>query len=258
MADDTGLAEGFYRHVLEELNTAGVPFLVGGTYALSHYVGYERPTKDIDLFVEPDVAPLVLQHFKACGFQTEMAFPHWLGKIRCGAHFADVIFSSGNGVARVDRRWFAHARSHVVFGVPTLLSPAEEMLWSKAFVQERERYDGGDVIHLLYHQGPEMDWGRLLERFGPHWRLLFSFIVLFGFVYPGARDRIPSSVVDDLMARFVIEEPDRAYQACNGPLLSREQYLPDLDRGMLDPRLAPLGRMTAEELERWTSAIGRE
>ena len=56
------------------------------------------------------------------------------------------------------------------------LSPPEEMIWSKAFVQERERYDGADVIHLLRELGPTLDWPRLLMRFGDRWRVLLSFI----------------------------------------------------------------------------------
>ena len=33
--------------------------------------------------------------------------------------------------------------------MPGPLIPAEEMIWSKAFIMERERYDGADVAHIL-------------------------------------------------------------------------------------------------------------
>ena len=66
----------------------------------------------------------------------------------------DVIFNSGNGVARVDDLWFDHAPRTNVLGVIVRLSPAEEMIWSKAFIQERERFDGADVLHLLREVGP--------------------------------------------------------------------------------------------------------
>jgi hypothetical protein len=43
---------------------------------------------------------------------------------------------------------------------------------------------------------------------------------------------------------------------CQGTLLSRQQYLHDLDElGMKDARLLPEGNMTAEEIERWTAGI---
>lgn len=36
-----------------------------------------------------------------------------------------------------------------VLGIPVQLCPPEEMLWSKSYVMERERYDGAEVMHLL-------------------------------------------------------------------------------------------------------------
>jgi hypothetical protein len=52
---------------------------------------------------------------------------------------------------------------------------------------------------------------------------------------------------------------DPTTKICNGTLMSREQYLADVKaRGFVDPRLAPLGQMTREQLDAWTAAIGRE
>ena len=51
------------------------------------------------------------------------------------------------GVAKVDDLWFDHAPRTNVLGLIVRLTPAEEMIWSKAFIQERERYDGADVAH---------------------------------------------------------------------------------------------------------------
>jgi len=52
------------------------------------------------------------------GCETDLPFPHWLGKARCGEDFVDVIFSSGNGVAAVDDEWFQHSVEEEVFGRP--------------------------------------------------------------------------------------------------------------------------------------------
>ena len=92
------------------------------------------------------------------GFATELTFPHWLGKAYAGDRFIDLIFSAGNGVAAVDDLWFAHAPPGEVLGVPVRLCPPEEMIWSKAFIMERERYDGADVAHLILACGRELDW----------------------------------------------------------------------------------------------------
>ena len=76
--------------------------LIGGAFAFSHYAHVPRDTKDIDIFVKPEDMPRVLEGFRGLGYETKVPFPHWLGKIHKGEHFMDVIFSSGNGLARVD------------------------------------------------------------------------------------------------------------------------------------------------------------
>ncbi len=68
--------------------------------------------------------------------------------------------------------------------VEVLLAPPEEMIWSKSFVLERERYDGADVNHLLHACGESLDWERLLHRFDRYWEVLFSHLLLFQFAYP--------------------------------------------------------------------------
>jgi hypothetical protein len=248
--------EEFYVEALTVLSTSGIPFLVGGAYGLARYLGVDRETKDLDIFICPGDIHRTLGLFRALGYRVDLTFPHWLGKVYYGSAFIDLIFSSGNSIAQVDGAWFTHARDDEVLGVQVKICPPEEMLWSKAFVQERERFDGADVMHLLLHFGEALDWTRLLERFGPHWRVLLGHIVSFGFVYPDQRHRIPIWVTDELTKRFAGERSDDASQVCNGTLLSREQYLYDIRAGgYQDARVGPTGRMTPEELEIWTAAI---
>jgi len=252
-------ARDFYVDAMDRIERAGIDILVGGAFAFARYTGIERDTKDFDLFIHPrDLRP-ALTLFADTGYQTELKFPHWLGKVHCGEYFIDLIYSSGNGVATVDDLWFEHAVDAEVLGRAARLMPAEEMIWSKAYVHERERYDGADVMHLLRQLGPALDWRRLVARFGEHWRVLLSFIVQFGFVYPEQRDRIPSPVLEDLLNRLSAERTEPRSRVCNGTLLSREQYLVDVERfGYRDARVEPLGRMTAEELEVWTAAINEK
>ena len=109
---------------------------------------------------------LALSAFDDAGYHVDVPFPHWLGKVHRHDQYIDVVFSSGNGIVSVDDRWFTHAIPGEVLGIPVALCPAEELLWSSAFVQERERYDGAAVLHLLHAQALIFDWTRLLERFG--------------------------------------------------------------------------------------------
>jgi putative nucleotidyltransferase-like protein len=251
-------AADFYIDALRKLQDTGIPFLVGGAFAFSHYAHIPRDTKDVDIFVKPDDCPRVLETFEQLGYQTEVPFPHWLGKIHRGEHFIDIIFSSGNGIARVDDLWFEHAPKTNVLGVIVRLSPAEEMIWSKAFIQERERFDGADVLHLLRETGPSLDWPRLLMRFGDYWRVLFSHIILFGFVYPDKRQNVPAWVMEELTRRLSVSRPNLQSDVCYGTLLSREQFQHDIERWKYrDGREAPDGPMTREQIEIWTNAIGR-
>jgi hypothetical protein len=255
-ADDR--AADFYNDALRRLQDTGIPFLLGGAFAFSHYSGVPRNTKDIDVFVRPEDYPRVLEAFERLGYETEVPFPHWLGKIRGGQFFMDVIFSSGNGVARVDDLWFDHAVCTELLGLHVRLTPAEEMIWSKAFIQERERFDGADVMHLLRAKAPSLDWARLLMRFGEHWRILLSHLILFEFVYPDKRQDVPAWVTVELVRRLHASQPDPRSDVCYGTLLSREQYLHDLDGwNYRDGRERPAGAMTREEIDIWTAAVDK-
>lgn len=255
-------AETFYRSAMQTMQNAGVPFLVGGAFAFGCYTGIERDTKDIDFFLRRSDLDTALAAFEAAGCRTEVPYPHWLAKAHCGDHFVDLIFRSGNGLTPVDDDWFAHATSGEVCGLPVGVMPLEELICSKAFVQERERYDGADVAHLVRACADTINWSRLLARIGANWRVLLAHLVLFGFVYPGERALVPAWVMAELTARLHTEiatSPALADRGrCCGTLLSREQYLFDIEqRGYRDGRLQPDGPMSAEEIAIWTDAIGK-
>ena len=256
--DSDDLSQAFYVRVMMRLREAGVPFLVGGAFALARFTGIERNTKDFDVFVRREDIERTLAALSDDTCTTELAFPHWLGKATCGDDFVDIIFSSGNAVAHVDDEWFEHAPEEMVLGLSAKLSPAEEMIWSKAFIMERERYDGADVMHLILRCGEKLDWARLLRRFGDHWRVLFAHLVMFNFIYPGEHTKIPMWVMEHLTARLQRETraPPPNQHICRGPLLSRAQYLIDIQLwGHKDARLGPQGFMSDDEVKLWTQAI---
>jgi hypothetical protein len=249
----------FYRETLRALNGAGIPFLVGGAFAHACHTGIRRWTKDLDLFIRRGDCERIAQLMQQHGRRTEMSFPHWLAKVHHGPEFIDLIFNSGNGLMPVDERWFRGNRRAEILGVPVLVANVEDSLLSKAFIMERERYDGGDIAHLLQANAERLDWSSLLERFGPHWRVLLAHLTLFGYIYPRERQRIPGWVLDQLMARLAEEMREPAAlneNVCAGTLLSREQYLHDVEQlGYVDGRLTPASTMTAEDVAAWTEAI---
>ena len=252
--DEPGLA--FYRDALRILEDSKLPYLVGGAYASHSYTGIYRNTRDFDVFVKPEDSREVLDVFHRAGYRTELTFHHWIGKIHHRGYYVDVIFSSGNGICDVDEAWFTHATRADILGHSVLLCPVEEMIWSKAFIMEQERFDGADILHLIHANAERMDWDRLIQRFGPRSRVLLVHLIMFGFVYPGERERIPARVMAGLIER--LDEGASQDRLCQGTLISRSQYLPDLEWGYRDVRLPPYGKMTPEEVEVWTDAASEE
>jgi hypothetical protein len=135
-------------------------------------------------------------------------------------------------------------------------------MWSKAFVIDRDRNDTADVAHLLWARADQMDWQRLLRRFGPNWRLLLAHFVLFGFVYPSEAEPIPRAVLSELVDRLVREQAGEstAQEQVGSPLgrgtlLSWRQYLVDVNEwSYRDGPLPPSGALTPAQIARWIAA----
>ncbi|MBP7146886.1 MAG: nucleotidyltransferase [Acidobacteria bacterium] len=227
-----------YRSALTSLREAGVPFLVQGAWAVSSYTGLTRYTKDIDVAVRPEHVDATCRALEAAGFTIQHCATHWLSKALAGDEFVDIIYGFGNGLACVDDEWFAHARDEEVLGIAVQIAPAEEILWSKAFIMERERFDGADVAHLIHDTDGRLDWQRLLRRFGPHWRVLLAHLVLFGYVYPGRADLVPTWVMNELLDRLQrrLQAPDAGNRLCRGTLVSRQFEVDVNSRGYEDAR----------------------
>lgn len=251
----------FYRDLVRLLVEENLPFLIGGTFALQRYTGITRKTKDLDFFIRRGDFPLFEATLRRHEMHVELTFPHWLGKVFRGDDFVDLAFRSANGEGEVDDLWFEHAVDEQLWGIPVKLCPPEETIWSKAFVMERERFDGADIVHIIHSLADSLDWDRILWRFGDKWRVLLAHLICYGFVYPGKRHMIPPRVMGELLRRLQTElaaggapgEP-----LCQGTLISREQYLVDVDRwGYVDARLEPRGKLTARDIEHWTAAIDK-
>jgi hypothetical protein len=214
---------------LRAFAASDVPVLVAGAYAFFEYTGIFRDTKDLDLFLRERDLEDAFRVLEGAGFRTEVEDASWIGKGYRGEWFVDLIFSSGNGVAVVDDLWFEHARPGRVMGVDVLLAPPEEIIWSKGFVLERERYDGADVNHLIRAMGEELDWDRVLFRFERYWEVLLSHLALYRFAYPGERSKVPDRVMEALLGRAAEElGTDHPRALCRGNLISRVQYRHDL------------------------------
>src|SRR5262249_8330906 len=110
-----------YRAILWELREAGIPHLVGGTYAMEHHAGLVRDTKDIDVFVRRADWSRITDALALVGVTCELVFSHWLGKAHSGDRFVDLIFAGGNGFVEVDDEWLAHGVPSIVLDIPVHL-----------------------------------------------------------------------------------------------------------------------------------------
>ncbi len=225
------------RAALRALNAGDVPYVVAGAYAMREYTGIARDTKDLDVFCRRADVEGALGGLSRAGFRVERTDELWLAKGYAeDGEYVDIIFSSGNGVAEVDDLWLARARPAEVLGVPTRLAPPEEMIWSKSYVMERERYDGADVQHLVRACADLLDWPLLLSRMRDHAEVLLAHLLLFRFSYPGEREKVPAWVLEELVA--LSRRPPRPSERalCRGTLLSAKQYQVDLEGGLADCR----------------------
>lgn len=228
-----------FGSALEALNQAKLQYVVAGSYATHHYTSIWRDTKDMDIFLVPEDAPQALEVLAAVGFDTRMVDRHWLAKALNGEYMVDLIFGQGNWLNPIDRIWFDRADPGTLFGHRVRFAPVEEVIWSKAYVAHRERYDGADILHLIRYAHDKFDWDHLVARFNDHWELLFSYLVLYRFVFPADRDNIPRRIMHELTSRLdrAIDEPPMAERICRGTLIDRFSYLFDVEqKGYIDPR----------------------
>src|SRR5690606_22938784 len=175
-------AHEFFGNALQLLSQSDIPFLVGGGLALRQYTGIIRDLKDLDLFCKAGDYPRILGFFAEQGFQTELTDVRWLAKVYKDDYYIDIIFNTVNNINHVDDIWFQHATDGEAYGVKVKFIPAEELLWCKIYVQNRERYDGADVNHIMVKYGHYLDWNRIWSRMEQHWHLLFAQVLIFQFV----------------------------------------------------------------------------
>jgi hypothetical protein len=155
-------ATEFFRDGIDILASENIPCLLYGAFACEHYTGILRHVNDFDLVVRPSDCTRALKAFEAHGYRAELTFPHWLAKVFRGDRHIDIIFSSGNGAVHIDDEWYEFSESAEVLECQVCVCPVEEIIWSKAFVMERERFDGADIAHLLRARAAALDWAAAL------------------------------------------------------------------------------------------------
>lgn len=228
---DRKAATEFYKEALELLNENGTNYLLGGAAAFFHYTGCFRDTKDLDIFCKSSDYPRILKFFGERGYRTEITDARWIAKVFNGEYYIDIIFDTPSGICCVDDSWFIHANTCEVAGVNVRVLSAEDLIWCKIYVQNRERYDGADVNHVMLRYGTQLDWRKLFDRLDRHWQLLLGQLMNFQFIYPSEfQDIVPRWLFDELIKRAadLYDQPVSLEKVCRGPMLDQTQYAIDI------------------------------
>ena len=223
-------AQEFYETSLRLLHESGIPFLLSGTYAVSAYTGIVRPTKDLDVFCKAGDYPKILAYFQERGYRTEVEDERWIAKVWHEKNFFDVIFNMSNGTVPITDDWFNGTDTVTVYGVEAKITPPTELIWSKMFIQDRYRYDGADIAHVILKKHDAIDWKRLLRHTEPYWEVLLIHLLNFRFIYPTERDCVPRWAMEELINRLQaqISLPAARVKVCRGRLFSPRDYVTDI------------------------------
>jgi hypothetical protein len=223
-------AVGFYTDVLHFLADGDIPYLISGTFALTVLTGVSRPTKDLDIFCKAGDAPRLLAAFKDAGYRIGVEDDRWIGKVYRGEHFLDVIYNMASVAIPVTDAWFEDVYETEVYGTRVRILAPTEFILSKIFLQDRHRYDGADIAHMILRRHAEIDWQRLLSAMELYWEVLLVAILNFRFIYPTERDLVPRWLFDLLMERVTAQAklPMADVKVCRGRLFSPRDYITDI------------------------------
>lgn len=227
--------ESLFRDVLTTFERKHLPFAVSGAFALQQHTGIFRMTKDLDIFLSPEDTLTGLSYLQKRGYVCEVCDPVWLAKAHRDGYFVDLITGMSNGAITVDASWIERAHPATVVGIKTRVLAPEELIASKLFVTRRERFDGADIVHVIYALRGKLDWNRLLELAGEHWEMVLWSLVLFRYVYPGQSNYVPRTLWEDLLTRFAEEVRSPNPKArFRGSLIDDKMFAIDVEEWGLD------------------------
>ncbi|HZQ47715.1 MAG TPA: hypothetical protein VFC07_11925, partial [Verrucomicrobiae bacterium] len=118
--------------------------------------------------------------------------------------------SMANRRAEVDELWFERAKNVVIRDETIQIAPAEELLWCKLYILQRDHCDWTDIFNLLYTIGPQLDWNHLLERLGADVPLLQAALMVFNWLCPNRLTGLPPR----LRKQFIPPTPKKNANQC--------------------------------------------
>ena len=198
-----------YDHVVGEARARGIGFAFGGAFAAAVYKGRWRETKDMDLYVLPEDREEMIEVLAVCGMRDYFdQLPYdrrWIYRGYQDGTIVDIIWGMANQRATVDARWIESGPEVEFGGERVRVVPAEELIWSKIYVMQRDRCDWPDILNLVHAMGPELDWRHMLERTADDAPLLKGLLAVFQWLCPERAVELP---------KWIWSAVDRAAQRC--------------------------------------------
>jgi Uncharacterised nucleotidyltransferase len=191
-----------YSRWLQMMNGTNVNYAVGGAFALFAYTGTWRNTKDLDIFLKPSDLKAVIDFMTAAGYVCEVTDPEWLAKVRHESYYMDLIFAWNSQLNLVDDSLLSQRRSVQLLQTSTYVMAPEALIAAKAPIAKRERFDGADIVRLIYSLKGKLDWQRVLDHLEGDFELLLWHLVFFSYIYPGHAAYLPQAMMSDLFERL--------------------------------------------------------
>lgn len=187
-----------YERAISAIRKTGRPFMLAGAFSLATYTGRWRNTKDIDFYVLPDDREPLIQALSAADFTDyydKLPYVrHWIYRAHRGDCIVDLIWAMANQRSQVDEQWFERATHVSVRGEQLLVVPAEELLWCKLYVLQKDRCDWPDIFNLIHAISGHMDWDHLTDRLGDDLPLLIGLLNVYCWLCPGSDLSLPQQL----------------------------------------------------------------
>lgn len=200
----------FYQKVIQAVRGLDISFALGGAFAVAAHVGLWRNTKDLDLYVCPEERQRVIDTLNHLGLKDYYeVLPYdrnWIYRSYKEDIIIDIIWAMPNQRTLVTDTWLEAGPTLHLRGEEVRVVPAEEMIWGKIYVLQKERSDWTDIFNLIYAVGPQMDWPRLIEDLDMDAPLLGAVLQVFAWLTPGRARELPGW----LWERLSIAPPQEA------------------------------------------------
>ena len=230
-----------FREWLEVLRRVDVPYALGGAYAQYAFTGVWRDSKDVDIFVRPQDVRTLLDAFSEAGFDTELRDPHWLAKVHSAPHLLDILFAVRHMTRlRISDEWLRTSVAARFLGVSSRILGPEEIIATKVYIANRDRFDGADILHLVRGLQGEVDWRRLIDLLEGDEEIVLWHLVLFALTYPMHREWLPRELMRRAFERLQSAPSLLEDRAFRGTVLDPVSFRVDVSEwGYRDGGAAP-------------------